>query len=850
MNKRVMKKVMAGTLAFGMMTTSVFGNVSTFADVEVYAAGTETAYATMNVGETTQFQMTAGVEKTYYKFTTDSTDAFYTFTLNVFGTSESGAAAYVYSGSELMDSQKLVDVWTNEGGSATDNVVKDFQPDSTYYVVLENFSDDKTAKGSIVVKQYPDDRGDSVEAATVFKVGTEASGCVENINDVDFLTFTTDGTDSFYGIEVSAIGTEGRLGYDVYDNKELLESGKLHGNVVEYGRKDIVDLKKRLKPNKTYYIKVAGYGEINGDNPLKYTVKIKKYQDDRGDSIAAATVFKVGTEASGCIENINDVDFLTFTTDGTDSFYGIEVSAIGTEGRLGYDVYDNKELLESGKLHGNVVEYGRKDIVDLKKRLKPNKTYYIKVAGYGEINCDNPLKYTVKVKKYQDDKGDSVSSASTLKTGVAGTGNLNNNADVEYYTYTTDSSDSFYSIEVSAIGTEGRLSYDVYDNKSLLDSGFIHGNVVYSGRNDTVNLQKKLQPNKTYYIRVAAYSEINCEKPLKYSVTVKQYKDDVKDVANSAKTVKVGSTVSAALQNGVDIDFFKVTLDKSDAFYTFSFQNVTKAQNVYFQIYKDKNCTECVKDGVVYSKSKATYDLGNTLVPGKTYYIKVTRSDGEINSVSYKFKLTKVKDDVKSAGTSAKKISLNKTYSYKIQNSVDEDWFKLTTSNYTDYIVNCQNITKNAWISIRIYSDKNGVNEIYSKTVNPKSSLASYDKQIKLTPYKTYYIKITGDVASYKVGVSAKGPQNAKVKNAKDSKKKVTVSWSKVNKAKGYEIWKATKNGKFKLVKTFTSAKKVSWTDTSVKKGTTYKYKIRAFAKKGKTKYYSAFSAVKSIKVK
>ena len=653
MNKRVMKKVMAGTLAFGMMTTSVFGNVSTFADVEVYAAGTETAYATMNVGETTQFQMTAGVEKTYYKFTTDSTDAFYTFTLNVFGTSESGAAAYVYSGSELMDSQKLVDVWTNEGGSATDNVVKDFQPDSTYYVVLENFSDDKTAKGSIVVKQYPDDRGDSVEAATVFKVGTEASGC---------------------------------------------------------------------------------------------------------------------------IENINDVDFLTFTTDGTDSFYGIEVSAIGTEGSLGYDIYDNKELLESGKLHGNVVEYGRKDIVDLKKRLKPNKTYYIKVAGYGEINCDNPLKYTVKVKKYQDDKGDSVSSASTLKTGVAGTGNLNNNADVEYYTYTTDSSDSFYSIEVSAIGTEGRLSYDVYDNKSLLDSGFIHGNVVYSGRNDNVNLQKKLQPNKTYYIRVAAYSEINCEKPLKYSVTVKQYKDDVKDVANSAKTVKVGSTVSAALQNGVDIDFFKVTLDKSDAFYTFSFQNVTKAQNVYFQIYKDKNCTECVKDGVVYSKSKATYDLGNTLVPGKTYYIKVTRSDGEINSVSYKFKLTKVKDDVKSAGTSAKKISLNKTYSYKIQNSVDEDWFKLTTSNYTDYIVNCQNITKNAWISIRIYSDKNGVNEIYSKTVNPKSSLASYDKQIKLTPYKTYYIKITGDVASYKVGVSAKGPQNAKVKNAKDSKKKVTVS--------------------------------------------------------------------------
>ena len=40
------------------------------------------------------------------------------------------------------------------------------------------------------------------------------------------------------------------------------------------------------------------------------------------------------------IQNEIDVDFLTFTTDQSDSFYGIEVAAIGTEGRLIYEVYD------------------------------------------------------------------------------------------------------------------------------------------------------------------------------------------------------------------------------------------------------------------------------------------------------------------------------------------------------------------------------------------------------------------------------------------------------------------------------------------------------------------------------
>ena len=729
MKKTLMKKMMAGAMAFGIVTTSVFGNISPFTDGLVYATETGTAYATMNVGETTEFEMTAGETNNCYKFTTDSTDAFYTFTLNNYGTSETEVAVRVYSGPELMDSQKIVDINAYEAETSTYNVAREFQPNSNYYVVLEKiYGEDKNVKGSIVVDQYPDDVSDSAEDALMFQVGTEASGYIQN--------------------------------------------------------------------------------EI-------------------------------------------DVDFLTFTTDQSDSFYGIEVAAIGTEGSLIYEVYDNSELLESGRIYDDVIDGGRKSDVDLHKKLQPNKTYYIRVAGYSAINNQNPLKYTVKVKKYQDDKGDSLSSATALKTDVSSVGNLNNKEDVEYFTYTTDGSDSFYSMEVAAIGTEGSLIYEVYDNPELLESGRIYDRVVDNSSKDTVNLKKELQPNKTYYIRVATYySDISGDNPLQYSLLVKQYKDDVKDIANSANTVKVLSKVSAALQNGADIDFFKVTLDKADAFYTFNFQNTTQAQNVYFSIYKDKNCTECVKDGVAYPKSNTTYDLENNLVPGNTYYIKVNRHDDEISNVSYNFKLTQVRDDVKNTGTTAKKISLNNTYSYKIQNKADEDWFMFTTANYTDYMVSCQNITKNAQISIRIYSDKNGVNEIYSKTVYQKSALAGDDRQIKLTPYKTYYIKITGDVASYKMGVSAKGPQNAKVKSTKNSKKKVTVSWSKVNKANGYEIWKATKNGKFKRVKIFTSAKTVSWTDTSVKKGTTYKYKIRAFAKKGKTKYYSAFSAVRSIKVK
>ena len=133
-----------------------------------------------------------------------------------------------------------------------------------------------------------------------------------------------------------------------------------------------------------------------------------------------------------------------------------------------------------------------------------------------------------------------------------------------------------------------------------------------------------------------------------------------------------------------------------------------------------------------------------------------------------------------------------------------------------------------------------------------KSVLSKNEGTIKLTPYRTYYIKISGNENSkYTIGVNAAAPanNNAKAQTVKKTRQ-VTISWSKVNKATGYEVYRADKNGAYKKVATIKSAKTLKWIDKNVKKGYTYKYKVRAYAKvKGKT-YYSAYSAEKAVKVK
>jgi len=82
-------------------------------------------------------------------------------------------------------------------------------------------------------------------------------------------------------------------------------------------------------------------------------------------------------------------------------------------------------------------------------------------------------------------------------------------------------------------------------------------------------------------------------------------------------------------------------------------------------------------------------------------------------------------------------------------------------------------------------------------------------------------------------------------------KKRATVSWKKVSKATGYQIYKSTsKNGKYSLKKTITSSFTLKFTDKNLKSKKTYYYKIRSYTTVNKVKIYSNFSPVKSIKVK
>lgn len=129
-------------------------------------------------------------------------------------------------------------------------------------------------------------------------------------------------------------------------------------------------------------------------------------------------------------------------------------------------------------------------------------------------------------------------------------------------------------------------------------------------------------------------------------------------------------------------------------------------------------------------------------------------------------------------------------------------------------------------------------------------------KQTGLTSGQKYYYQVrTGVMSStgtiiYEspataptllVATKCKAPTN--VTAAKNTTTSIKLTWTKVPRATGYEIYAYNKTAhKYKLLTTIKGNSTTSYTVKKLKSATNYQYKIRAYKTVSGTKYYSAYS--------
>ena len=141
---------------------------------------------------------------------------------------------------------------------------------------------------------------------------------------------------------------------------------------------------------------------------------------------------------------------------------------------------------------------------------------------------------------------------------------------------------------------------------------------------------------------------------------------------------------------------------------------------------------------------------------------------------------------------------------------------------------------------------------LYDDDVNEGDGIGHY-KDTGLNTGQTYYYKIRAvspyqdkfKYSAYSDIVKEIPVLNIPQIGLAASTGKITISWGKIDGAEGYGIFRSeSKDGTYTRVKKITSGSILSFSDTSVKKGKKYYYKVRAFRNVNGTTVKSQFSEI------
>lgn len=143
----------------------------------------------------------------------------------------------------------------------------------------------------------------------------------------------------------------------------------------------------------------------------------------------------------------------------------------------------------------------------------------------------------------------------------------------------------------------------------------------------------------------------------------------------------------------------------------------------------------------------------------------------------------------------------------------------------------------------------------YNQAIQVTSNMDSTQAQIKAAESKlptasqiTAWVKAQAARQLIKKNTPAK----TSLKNVKKfGKNKARLTWKKVTKATGYEVYQSNKAGSgYKKVKTIAKNKVVTYNTKVLKKKKIYYFKIRTYRKVSGKTYYGGFSNIKKIKIK
>ena len=642
----------------------------------------------------------------------------------------------------------------------------------------------------------------------------------------------------------------------------------------------------------TYYVQITGTGVLTvGSAAYSFSVQ---YEDtycetEQNNTIATADNYdRLGQTITGSISSASDTDYykITSTTKGYLSF---QLQHDKVSGRLSTDIYSVAVCDAAGNTMYTMTSKKDEEKTESVNFGLDAGTYYLKVSGIQYMDASGSLTVqgangeTYKLKaswtnadNWESESNDTYDTANTAVSGTTYSGDIRTYSDVDYFK-TSLSANGYINVKLTHPVVSGQETTNMFVLSVIRKVDKDQYTEVYTtkirGGDTSISTPNLGLPKGEYYIKIAGTGNTTgtllsgTSYPVNYDVciiakTASDREVESNDSAATANTVKNGKTYYGSTSSSSDKDYYKIKMSKAGYLQIkFGHKNSQSTASCYNVVLYNKDNSEIYKftntgTETSYTSCKLGLDVGE-------YYVCVSQAS-TLYTGDYTICLTQKaasgwETENNGDWASADNIQVGKAVKGVITGySSDEDYYRftLTKAQYINFSLAHEKINdagRSWYVTLYNANTKRGYQD-YDHIYSYAGSTYTESSAVKLSR-GTYYLKVQAFAKNavdkeYTLCVNKIGNKKTSVTSVKSTAyNKLKVSWKVVPAAASYQVYRSTKkDGDYQNIKTIDSVGISSWTDSSVKTGKTYYYKIKVVVKTQNGNQTSGFSNVKSAK--
>ena len=721
------------------------------------------------------------------------------------------------------------------------------------------------------------------------RLGQTITGSISSASDTDYYKITST-TKGYLSFQLQHDKVSGRLSTDIYSVAVCDAAGN-----TMYTMTSKKDEEKSESVNfgldaGTYYLKVSGIQymdasgslTVQGANGETYKLKASwtnadNWESESNDDINTADTMTSGKAVYGSLYGVSDSDYYGFQTT-KDGYIVINLQHSKVTGWQNKAIYAVTVCDTSGNSIYEMTSKAEDESTDsIKLGLSAGK-YYIKVAGQNAYYDGNyVIKTTFKAcSTWEHESNDTYDTANTAVSGTTYSGDIRTYSDVDYFK-TSLSANGYINVKLTHPVVSGQETTNMFVLSVIRKVDKDQYTEVYTtkirGGDTSISTPNLGLPKGEYYIKIAGTGNTTgtllsgTSYPVNYDVCIKvktasDREVESNDSAATANTVKNGKTYYGSTSSSSDKDYYKIKMSKAGYLQIkFGHKNSQSTASCYNVVLYNKDNSEIYKftntgTETSYTSCKLGLDAGE-------YYVCVSQAS-TLYTGDYTICLTQKaasgwETENNGDWASADNIQVGKAVKGVITGySSDEDYYRftLTKAQYINFSLAHEKINDagRCWyVTLYNANAKRGYQD-YDHIYSYAGSTYTESSAVKLSR-GTYYLKVQAFAKNavdkeYTLCVNKIGNKKTSVTSVKSTAyNKLKVSWKVVPAAASYQVYRSTKkDGDYQNIKTIDSVGTSSWTDSSVKTGKTYYYKIKVVVKTQNGNQTSGFSNVKSAK--